>query len=202
MGRKSFATVLVVLAMMLGVDADAQVKFGLKAGINATDMKFNTSVFKADNRIGFFAGPTVKFTLPIVGLNVDASALYDQREAKTEDEKLTSKSIAVPINLRYSIGLGSTTAFYLFAGPQFAFNLSDNKDVKGVKEDIQSWKWKDSHFSVNVGAGFTFNHIEVFANYNVVFGKTSEFDFKNTVDVLMEGTSRANAWQMGLAYFF
>ena len=92
MGRKSFATILVVLAMMLGVDADAQVKFGLKAGINATDMKFNTSVFKADNRIGFFAGPTVKFTLPIVGLNVDASALYDQREAKTEDEKLTSKS--------------------------------------------------------------------------------------------------------------
>lgn len=202
MGRKLLTIVLVAWTMMYAVDASAQVKFGLKGGINATDMRFNTSVFKADNRIGFFAGPTVKFSLPIVGLNVDLSALYDQREAKADDEKITSKSIAIPVNVRYSMGLGRKAAFFLFAGPQFAFNLSDNKDAKEMKEEIKSWRWKDSNFSVNVGAGFTFNHVEVFANYNVVFGKTSEFDFKNTVDVLMEGTAKANAWQMGLAYFF
>lgn len=177
----------------------AQAKFGVKAGANLTDMKFNSSVLKADNRTGFFAGPTVKFSLPIVGLNVDLSALYDQREVKVEGEKLTSRSIMVPLNLRYSIGLGRSAAFFLFAGPQFGFNLSDDKTLK---ENVDEWRWKESNFSVNVGGGLTINHIELFANYNVAIGKTGEFKFKDTVDALAEGTARANAWQIGLAYFF
>lgn len=202
MGRKFLITVLAVVAMLFAADANAQVKLGLKGGVNVTDMKFNSSVFKADNRIGFFAGPTIKFTLPIVGLNVDLSALYDQREAKVEDQTLLSKSVMVPLNLRYSMGLGRKLAFFVFAGPQFAFNISDDKDVDEFKEDVKSWRLKESNFSVNVGAGFTINHIELFANYNVVIGKTGDFNFKDTFDALSEGTARANAWQMGLAFFF
>ena len=185
--------------MMFTTEVNAQVKLGVKAGVNVTDMKLNSAVFKAENRAGFFAGPTVKFSLPIIGLNVDLSALYDQRDMKVEEETFTSKNITVPINLRYSIGLGSKAAIFLFAGPQFGFNLSDDKDLK---ENIDEWRWKESNFSFNVGGGLTVKHVELFANYNVVIGKTGEFDAKNTFDVLSEGTARANAWQIGLAYFF
>lgn len=64
-------------------------------------------------------------TLPIVGLGVDASALYDQRDAKLEDEKVSLRSINVPINVRYGIGLGSMASIYLAAGPQFGYNIGD-----------------------------------------------------------------------------
>lgn len=199
MTRKVLITSLMTVALMFVATAQAQMKFGVKAGVNLTDMKFNSAVLKADNRTGFFAGPTVKFSLPIVGLNVDLSALYDQREVKVEGETLTSKNIMVPLNLRYSVGLGSKAAIFLFAGPQFGFNLSDDKDLK---ENMDEWRWKESSFSFNVGGGITIKQVELFANYNVVIGKTGEFDFKDTVDALAEGTARANAWQLGLAFFF
>ena len=186
-------------ALLFSVAAHSQVQFGVKAGANLTDMKFNSSALNAENRTGFFAGPTVKFTLPIVGLNVDLSALYDQRELKVEEETFTSKNIMVPLNLRYSVGLGRKAAVFLFAGPQFGFNLSEDKDVK---ENMEEWRWKESNFSVNVGGGITISHVELFANYNVVIGKTSEFNFKDTFDALAEGTARANAWQVGMAFFF
>ena len=66
-----------------------------------------------------FIGPTVKFTLPIVGLGVDVSALYDFRQAKVTDPTSQEKTvkqqqIAIPVNFRYSVGLGSMASAFLF----------------------------------------------------------------------------------------
>ena len=78
---KKFLTVVVLFAaLMTAVPAKAEVKFGLKGGLNLTNMRFDSSVADKSNQAGFFIGPTVKFTIPIVGLGFDASALYDQRK--------------------------------------------------------------------------------------------------------------------------
>ena len=82
--RKFFTLVVLVAAPLVAIPAQAQFKFGLKGGLNITDMSFSSDVLESSNRAGFFIGPTVKFTLPIVGLGVDASALYDQREANVK----------------------------------------------------------------------------------------------------------------------
>ena len=136
---RNFFTAAIVAASMLfaASSAQAQVKFGLKGGLNVTNMSLNSEVFDADNQTGFFIGPTVKFTLPIVGLGIDASALYDQRDAKVKVEddgesvesKIKNQSINIPINLRYGVGLGSTASLFLFAGPQFGFYMSDKTDT-------------------------------------------------------------------------
>ena len=86
--KRIFAAALLAASMSLfaGNAAKAQGKFGIKGGLNVTSMSLNSEVFDASNRTGFFIGPTVKFTLPIVGLGVDASALYDQRESKVKAE--------------------------------------------------------------------------------------------------------------------
>ena len=106
--KKIFTLILVAVATMVAVPASAQVQFGLKGGLNVTNMSLNDDILKTENRAGFFIGPTVKFTLPIVGLGVDASALYDQREAevKGSDEKIKQQAINIPVNLRYGVGLG------------------------------------------------------------------------------------------------
>ncbi len=181
-------------AMLMAIPAQAQFNWGLRAGANIVNMKMSSDVFGSKNNAGFYVGPTVKFTVPIVGLSFDASALYDQRTAKvvndangiTEERK--QQTIQIPINLRYGWGLSSMANVFLFAGPQFGFNVSKH---------YSDWTWKSSQFSVNVGIGATvLSHLELKANYNFVVGKSAVAS-----DNLL-GNSRFNSWQVGLGYYF
>ena len=199
---------VMIVTMTAANNASAQIKFGLKGGVNVTDMSLNSSVFDASNRTGFFVGPTIKVQLPLVGLGIDASALYDQREAKikvgntTTKETLRSQAINIPINLRYGWGLSSMANIFLFAGPQFGFNVGD-KDQKITESS--TWSVKNSNFSLNCGAGVTLlSHLQLTANYNVVCGKTSDATITEGLEQLTnkEVRSRANAWQIALAYYF
>ena len=212
--RKFFTAAIVAASMLFAASsAQAQVKFGLKGGLNVTNMRLNSEVFDADNQTGFFIGPTVKFTLPIVGLGIDASALYDQRDAKVKVEddgesvesKIKNQSINIPINLRYGVGLGSTASLFLFAGPQFGFNVGDKN--QSLFEDAAQWRLKSSTFSVNVGLGaMLLSHLQISANYNIACGKTGETTVSDvageTVQQMFKKRGRANAWQIGLAYYF
>lgn len=191
--KKFFTLILVAVATMVAAPASAQVQFGLKGGLNVTSMSFSEKVLNKENRAGFFIGPTAKFTLPIVGLGIDASALYDQREAEVEDEKIKQQAINVPINLRYSVGLGETASVYFAAGPQFGFNVGD-KEHKLT--DGETWKLRGSTLSVNFGLGvMILNHVQIGANYNLVCGKTGELS-------VLKNKGRANAWQISAAYYF
>ena len=212
--RKIFTAAIVAATMQFSTSsAQAQVKFGLKGGLNVTNMSLNSEVFDADNQTGFFIGPTVKFTLPIVGLGIDASALYDQRDAKitvedngaSVESKIKNQSINIPINLRYGVGLGSTASVYLFAGPQFGFNVGDKN--QSLFKDMGEWRLKSSTFSVNVGLGaMLLSHLQISANYNIACGKTGETTVSSALGELAQSAAkkrgRANAWQIGLAYYF
>ena len=196
--KKFFTLVLVATLSAMPSMMQAQVKFGVKAGLNVTQMSLSQDVVSKSNQEGFFVGPTVKVTLPLVGLGVDASALYDQRDAKFSgefgDEKVSQRSINVPINLRYGIGLGSLASVYLAAGPQFGFNIGQ-KNYFG--ED--GFKFKDSNFSVNVGAGVSvISHLEVGFTYNIAVGKTGELSWMDGAKI----NARANSWQVSAAYYF
>lgn len=209
--KKIFTSAAIALAMLFTANtANAGINFGLKGGLNVTSMSLDSKVFDASNRAGFFIGPTLKFTLPIVGLGIDASALYDQREAKLTvgeaktKESVKTQAINIPINARYSVGLGSVASVLFFAGPQFGFNVGD-KDVD-LGGDSR-WKFRSSQFSVNVGAGFSFmNHFEVTANYNIACGKTGDATLSKTLSEVVgsatKDNGRANAWQIALAYYF
>lgn len=207
--KKIFSLALLAF-MMMAMPANAQIKFGLKGGVNVTSMSFSNEVFDASNRTGFFIGPTVKIQLPLVGLGIDASALYDQREAEIKvgdvetGSSVKQQAIAVPINLRYGWGLSSLANIFLFAGPQFSFNVGD-KDVEldGTKG---TWNLKNSNFSVNVGAGVTIlKHLQLSANYNIACGKTGDAAWDQVTEALSKekkSRGRFNAWQIGLAYYF
>ena len=211
--RKTIAAALAAIAMTLGAtDAQAKIKFGMKGGLNVTSMSLNREVFDADNQVGFFIGPTVKFSLPLTGLGIDASALYDQREAKVTgdvgyeqivvtERSMKSKYINIPINLRYGVGLGSLASVYVFGGPQFGFNVGD-KSQELV--DDATWRLKSSAFSVNLGAGITLaSHLQLSANYNIACGRTGDVTFGTAAsNIFGSKKGRANAWQIGMAYYF
>lgn len=191
------------ISMIMALPANAQVKFGLKGGLNLTSMSLSgEELTDPSNRTGFFVGPTVKFTLPIVGLGVDASVLYDQRSAEVKNKKEVKKeikqqSVNVPINLRYGFGLSSMASAFIFAGPQFGFNVGD-KDYKW--DDQSNYTLKKSNLSINVGLGvILIDHLQLSANYNIACGKTADV---SVIDVAKKLKSHNNAWQIGLAYYF
>jgi len=211
---KKFFTILAVAFMMMAVPAQAQLKFGLTGGVNLTQMSYSEDVIEdnASNKTGFFVGPTVTFTLPVVGLGFDASALYDQRSAEsksaTETTTIKTKSIQVPINVRYGIGLGSMASVFAFAGPQFGFNIGDKSTAIG---DAAEWTMKSSNMSVNLGVGaMLLGHLQAKINYNIAMGKTGEFELAGAAKTAAEtagsavglGDAKANSWQVSLTYLF
>lgn len=194
---------IVIATMALAMPSQAQIKFGLKGGLNLTNLSLSESIGEnLKSKEGFFVGPTVKFTVPIVGLSFDASALYDQRSAKIEDQTIKSQSIQIPINIRYGVGLGSVANLFAFAGPQFGFNLGDK--TQEIIKGAANWTLRSSNISANVGIGATvLGHLQVTANYNFALGKTGEIEPIGAVKSAIESVSgKASAWQISAAYFF
>ena len=209
--KKILSLVFLVAAMMFATSANAQVKFGLKGGLNVTSMSFSEDVFDASNKTGFFVGPMVKVTVPIVGLSFDAAALYDQKEADVKyniDGELgkttvRQKSINIPVNVRYGFGLSSLANAFLFAGPQWGINVGD-KNFKW--NETSSYSLKKSNFSVNVGVGVTLlSHLQISANYNIACGKSADASLSKAVDAVTNAgkdKSHNNSWQIALGYWF
>ena len=197
-------------AIVFSLAAEAQLKFGVRAGANLVNMKMSDGVqnLSGNNRSGFYVGPTIKFGLPIVGLGIDASAVYDQRtsdvaytneQGNPASERVTARAINIPINVRYGFNV-SIVELFAFAGPQFGFNLSKSKYL-GTNE----WTWRSSNLSVNVGVGFcVLDKVEVKANYNVACGKTGEVNVWNVTKTTVVDSfkSKYNSWQVGVAYYF
>ena len=200
--KKIISSALLVLSFLFSipVHADEPLKFGVKAGLNVSDFYFDSEVFDKTNQAGWFIGPTVKFTLPVV--------LYDYRAAKLDYATMTQtvkqQQIAIPVNARYSIGLGSMASVFIFGGPQVAFNIGEKEYQWNMKS---TYALKNSNFSVNLGFGVTaFKHLQVSANYNISCGKTGHATWKSATDaatsVFNKKSSRNNSWQVGVAYFF
>ena len=204
--KKLFA--LVVALAAISMNAQAQIQWGVKGGLNVSTLSVSKDVIDPSNQVGFFIGPMVKFTLPVVGLGVDAAALYDQRSSDLDgvDKQLKEQSLQIPINLRYGIGLSSLASIYFFAGPQFGFNLGSK--VTEIFDRGAEWRFNSSNLSANVGAGVVvMKHIQASLNYNFALGKTGEFNVLNAAGEVLgyNGTKidgRMNAWQLSVAYIF
>ena len=139
---------------------------------------------------------------------MDASVLYDYRAAKLDYATMTQtvkqQQIAIPVNARYSIGLGSVASIFFFGGPQIAFNIGEKEYQWNMKS---TYALKNSNFSINLGFGVTaFKHLQVSANYNIACGKTGHATWKTATDaatsVFNKKGSRNNSWQVSIAYFF
>lgn len=190
--KKIFSTLVIMVCLLLAVPAQAQVKFGLKGGLDVS--KLDNKV--GDNTTGFFVGPMIDVTLPIIGLGIDVAALYSQSGLDVNNknsEKL--KSIEIPVNLKWTLGLGSTLGVYVAAGPQFGFSINDG--WKQLMEESNK-----SFVSVNVGAGLKLlRHLQVGVNYNIGASKLGDMIVESS-DGNLRSSIRKNSWQVSLAYMF
>jgi hypothetical protein len=201
----SFA--VLVAALSFALPSQAQFKFGVKAGLNmnSVSLKDYQGNLDGDNRTGFFAGVTADFTIPLAGLGVEASLLYDNKSIAlsngTNESKKTLHYVSLPINAKYTIGFSSLASVYFATGPQFSWNVGDRSWKPANIQ--QGWELNKSEFSWNIGAGVTaLKHIRVGYNYNIGIGKTAEASVLNTAIQGVKGKLKNNTHQVSLTYIF
>lgn len=190
--KKLLSTLMVIACLALAIPAQAQIKFGVKAGLNVSKLHLSEETFSSDNRAGFFVGPTAEFTLPLLGLGIDGSVLYNQFGVDSEEGTSTKKSIEIPINLRWTVGFSSLVGAYVAVGPQFGFNVGD-------RWFDEVCEFKKNTTSFNVGAGLKLlGHLQVGANYNFALKDNGKIHSGDIEDIGF----KQNTWQVSVAYLF
>lgn len=184
--------VLAVCCLAMAMPAQAQlIKFGVKGGLNMSKLDVK-NVGTSDNTIGFFIGPMAEITIPVLGLGVDGALMYSQRG----EDDWKQQGIEIPVNLKYTIGLGSLLGVYVAAGPDFFFNF---KDI-----DWENVKTNKTQVGLNLGVGVKLiKHLQVGVNYQIPLGDS--FSLKNATDAIVDeigGNGKTKTWQISAAYIF
>lgn len=183
---------LIVAMILLCTGVHAQLKSGIKAGLNYSSL----SGYTGDRRISFHAGLFAEIPL-CKKWTLQPELLYSGEgqhyplttEEGGEGEKgtITLSYVSLPVMFRYFL----VHRFYLEAGPQAAILV--NAHSKGVGTDEMNVKrsFTNGQLGFNVGAGIFFNQrIAVYGRY--FFGLTD-------ITLYDTDTDKSRAGQLGVA---
>lgn len=190
--RKAILLVMVAIGVA-SVPAQAQFRFGIKAGVDVNSFHFDTSTLDKDNRAGFTGGLMAEFTVPIVGIGGDISALYTHRTVDGMED--SPDYINIPINLKWKINIpviNSIIRPYLATGPSFAFLINKSKLPGTYKNQDIAW---------NFGFGVELiKHLQIGASYGLGLNKSFKELLDGSPSADIYGKSRV--WTVTAAYLF
>lgn len=193
MSKRLLIILLFVPVLTLRAGDDKAWHLGVEGGVDVEKFKVNNEIFSADNRLGWFVGPKLKVKIPLVGFGLDVAALYHRYEMEytAYNRNVYEKSyhmLAVPLNLRYDIGLIKLFSLYIATGPQYNYAIKENNS------DNQRIDLEKHNFDWNVGAGFDlFKHFEIGFNYSIPLGDKIQLN-----GVKLKG----HTWNIRAAIFF
>lgn len=202
--KKSALLVLIAVLGLVAVPASAQLKFGLKGGVNVSKASISKDVLATKNVTGFNIGPMVEFRLPIVGVGMDAALLYSQKGFKSMDNGAVDKSmktdyLEVPVNFKWKIGI-PLVKFFLAAGPYVNFRIAGDKIWEIPGSAFGQLKSKSFGAGLNFGAGVELlSHLQVGFNYGL--GLTNDYKTLGIADVA-DATGKSRGWSINAAILF
>lgn len=152
-----------------------------------------------DSYTGYFIGPMAEIQIPIIGLGVDASLLYQQKGMELSDrETMKQQQLAIPVYLKYTVGLGNLLGVFAQAGAQWNYNIGDlSKSIEEKRagaddSEIREYVLNRKTFSVNIGAGVKLlGHLQAAVNYNIPTTKEGTFSY------FSKETSQADRIEVG-----
>ncbi len=169
---KRSVLILFVLLLAMAVTASAQIKFGLKAGVNLADMSGDGWDVLAtledvtiDHKfsLGFGGGFFAQIPIGQSGLLLQPEALFVMKGSKVETsgtvvtEKAKLNYIEVPVLVKYSIPMQGKVSPNLFAGPYAAFNVGAKLTFDNVPADeTEDWVDMDIDNIKPIDFGITF----------------------------------------------
>ena len=202
--RRMIVGLVFAALLFLGIgQVSAQVRLGVKGGLNIASVHFSTDVLQSDNVTGFQIGPMIEGSLPLVGLGFDAAILYAQKglETKTvsgEKTSLKNDYIDVPVNLKWKLVL-PVMKVYLAVGPYVGFRVGGNKIWELPGSMVDQVKTKSFSAGLNFGAGVELiSHLQVGLNYGL--GLTNNYSMESLSLTKSDGKNRG--WSVTAAILF
>jgi hypothetical protein len=197
----SFVVTLVLLISISGT-ASAQLRFGVKGGVDVINNKLDFNILKVSNRLGYYIGPTLEFIAPASGFGGDIAVLYGRKEYKMADKQNNATLsdydyISVPVNIKQRIGL---VGFGLFVTGGVYGDVKINGGVLEVNDIVEEYKAKDFIFGLGAGAGVTlFRKLDLGIYFRGDLTKNFGNEYIN--DKVFQN-KKNQAWNVGLNYFF
>ena len=109
MKRTFLYSLLLAVVMMTAVSqpASAQVRFGIRGGLTLGKLKFDRDVINSDNRVGWSGGVLLDLNMPVLGIGLEASALYTHRNNRlTDNERVFKRDyLDIHVYVRYILSL-------------------------------------------------------------------------------------------------
>lgn len=201
--RKMVRLVLTAFLLFMIGQANAQLRLGVKGGLNISSVHFSSDVLKSDNVTGFQVGPMIEGSLPLVGVGFDAAILYAEKGLETQTVgggKTTLKNdyIDVPVNLKWKLGL-PVVKVYLAAGPYVGFRVGGNKIWEIPGSMVDQVKTKNFSAGLNFGAGVELiSHLQIGLTYGL--GLTDNYSVETPSLTKKDGKNRG--WSVTAAILF
>lgn len=200
--RKLMKLAMLVIAMLsVSLNANADFRFGIRAGVNVDKLNLDKETFDSSNRCGFTGGVMTEFTVPLIGIGADLSLMYTRMNSRLAPttaadgtmEEHGRNFLEIPVNVKYKLTIPAISAIikpYVFTGPSFAFKLG--------KSTINDMKTKTCQVAWNVGLGLELlKHVQVGASYG--------FGMNNVADLVVNAEKikvKNKYWTITAAYLF
>ena len=143
----------VAFAALAIAGANAQVKFGVRAGLNHTDQAAKEYDIKQETvpRISFHVGALVEYAFNDVVL-MDAGLTYSNQGYKTKigDGKVIDHTLNLPVWFKYDFA-GFRPKAGIYAGYILSQQLKENGNSRTVDSDSYN------HFDYGIGLGAEYN---------------------------------------------
>ncbi|MFA6618776.1 MAG: porin family protein [Candidatus Neomarinimicrobiota bacterium] len=185
---KNVTKLLIVLFVLTMVTASYAQTFGIKAGLNLSNMVQKDDTFNYSENYqmnpGFHVGPTAEFSFNEF-LSLEAGVLLSTKgyASTTEILSTTTKTntmllyLDIPVTAKINVDLGDLGVFGAF-GPYLGVGLSGKAKVKTIIGNIETsgdseitWGEDGSYnrldFGLTMGAGVDLNSLLVGVYYNL-----------------------------------
>jgi hypothetical protein len=200
---KKITVISTVFSLFLISSIQADIRLGLKAGVNMANASFKEDAIQTSNFTGFQAGPIIEFDIPVIGIKLDAAVMYSQQGLKLNfndrDFKGKESTLNIPVNLKIKFGLIDNLRGFLTAGPYVSFDLSGD-NLSAVRNNIRE-EFENKSFGAGINTGFgieLFKHLQIGANYKI--SMTGDYESLNMENVNLKGKNRI--WSVTAAFLF
>lgn len=198
MMKQCVKTIFMVGLFLVVQQGMAQVAFGLKGGLNLTNLKVDDPEASYESRTGYHAGIFLRGRFDKVAIQPEI-LLFTQRNDVEFSDGLGSVEqsftyLSIPLMMKfYPVG-----GLNLQAGPQFGFLLDGEQKFETLfftgKRDIKD-DYKKSDIAVSVGAGWDFSFgLNVDFRYNI--------GVKDINDVADEEEAKSRVFLISLGWNF
>ena len=191
--------ILIAVVLTIGaLPAWSQVHVGLRAGIAVNELRLNRDFIGSSNRAGYTGGLVLDLGIPVVGLGIEASAMYTYRSTQLTSEERTYKRhyIDFPVYARYRLSLPAVQRYfapYVFTGPNFSI-LFDDDASPSINNSKTYTSW-DLGFGADL-----FTHVRLSAAYGMGLSRAMEIIDRDYSGNKVDGKDRH--WTISVAWLF